>query len=77
MKGNQPMKHKLKSRLEKLEAITDTTAIVEVLPGETEGAAWNRHLSERPHDAKARIKVFLSYPPPETWTKPYHQQEEI
>lgn len=71
------MNHNLKSRLEKLEATTETTAIVEVLPGETEESTWHRHLAERPQDAQARIKVFWSYPPPETWTKPYHQQEEI
>jgi hypothetical protein len=71
------MKHNLKSRLEKLEATQEATVIIEVLPSETEESAWRRHLAERPQDEQARIKVFLSYPPPETWTKPYHQQEEI
>ena len=71
------MNSNLKIRLEKLEATTETTAIVNVLSGETEEVAWHRHQAERPQDAQARIKIFLSYPPPETWTKPYHHQKNL
>jgi hypothetical protein len=71
------MNHNLKSRLEKLEATREAVAFIEILPGEIQEDAWRRHLAERPQDAQARIKIFLSYPPPETWTKPYHQQEKI
>jgi hypothetical protein len=66
------MNHNLKSRLEKLEATREAVAVIEVLPGEIHEDAWRRHLAERPQDEAARIKVFLSYPPREAWTRPYH-----
>ncbi len=32
--------------------------IVEVQPGETEEEAWNRHLTRRPEDRWANVRIF-------------------
>jgi hypothetical protein len=37
--------------------------IVEVQPGETEEEAWNRHLTRRPGDRWANIRIFNRQPP--------------
>jgi hypothetical protein len=36
--------------------------IVEVQPGETEEEAWNRHLTRRPEDRWANIRIFNRQP---------------
>jgi hypothetical protein len=36
--------------------------IVEVQPGETEEEAWNRHLTSRPEDRWANIRIFNRQP---------------
>jgi hypothetical protein len=41
-------------------------AVVQVKPGESNQEAWNRHLTQKPGDASATVKIFNQLVPKQT-----------
>ena len=55
---------KLREMEEFVESLGVKMAVVEVIPGESDQDAWNRHLKTNPDDASAMLKIF-NHPLPE------------
>jgi hypothetical protein len=57
------MESKPLEKKEWLKFLNIRRVIVEVQPGETEEEAWSRHLTRRPEDRWANIRIFNRQPP--------------